>query len=82
MSDTCGNPSCSVSRHAHGGTLFCAEIEISGAPEAYQRKITYVWLCDGCARKMQPQSEVAGEVLRALLLQPCGAAAPLSRAVN
>jgi hypothetical protein len=73
MSDTCGNPSCSVSRHAYNGKLFCAEIEISSATEIRQRKTAYVWLCDHCALQMKPDSEVAGDVIRVLISQSSGA---------
>lgn len=76
MSDICGNPSCSVLRHRDKGKLFCAEIEISGATTVHQRKTTYVWLCDGCARQMKPESELAGEVIRVLLTQSSGIGAP------
>jgi hypothetical protein len=82
MSDTCANPSCSVSRHPDNGKLFCAEIEISGATEVHQRKIAYIWLCDGCARQMKPESAVAGEIIRGLLAQSCGAATASSPTVN
>jgi len=82
MSDRCANPSCSVSLLPDKGKLFCAEIEISDPIELHQRKVAYVWLCDGCARQMQPESEVAGEVIRALLAQPSAESAPISRAVN
>ncbi len=69
MSDTCANPSCSVSRHLDHGKFFCAEIEICGATQGPQRKTAYVWLCDGCARQMRPESEVAGEIIRVLIAQ-------------
>jgi hypothetical protein len=82
MSDTCCNPSCSVSRHPDNGKLFCAEIEISSATELQQRKIVYVWLCDGCARQMKPESEVAGEIIRVLIAQSAGAAAAVAPTVN
>jgi hypothetical protein len=82
MSDTCGNPSCSVSRHPDNGKLFCAEIEISGATELHHRTIAYIWLCDGCARQMEPESEVAGEIIRVLLTQSSGASTPISITVN
>ena len=82
MSDTCANPSCSVSRHPDHGKLFCAEIEISGATEVHQRKIAYIWLCDGCARQMKPESEVAGEIIRGLLAQSCGVATAVASKVN
>jgi len=72
MSDTCGNPSCSVSRCPHRGKLFFAEIEISSASEIHQRKTTYVWLCDYCALQMKPDSVIAGEVIRALVAQTAG----------
>lgn len=74
MSYTCGNPSCSVSRHPDNGKLFCAEVEISSATEVLQRKTVYVWLCDYCARQMKPDSEVAGKIIKRLLAQSCGAA--------
>jgi hypothetical protein len=77
MSDTCGNPSCSVSRHPHNGRLFCAEIEIGNA-----RKTAYLWLCDGCSLQMKPQSEVAGEVIRVLISQSCYAATVVAPTVN
>jgi len=80
MSNTCGNPSCTASRHPDNGKLFCAEIEISGATEIPQRKTAYVWLCDGCARQMKPESEVAGEIIRVLIAQssdPATAVAPM-----
>ena len=82
MSDTCGNPSCSVSCQPDNGKLFCAEIEISSATELYQRKIAYIWLCDGCARQMKPESEIAGEIIRVLLTQPCGASTAIAHTVN
>ena len=82
MSDICANPSCSVSHRPDNGMLFCAEIEISGTTEVHQRKIAYVWLCDGCARQMKPNSEVAGEIIRVLLTQSSAAAAPLPPTVN
>jgi len=82
MSDTCGNPSCSVSRHPYNGKLFCAEIEIGGATELHQRKIAYVWLCDSCARQMKPESEVAGEIIRALIAQSSGASTAAPPTVN
>jgi hypothetical protein len=82
MSDTCGNPSCSVSRHRHKGKLFCAEIEISSATEVYQRRTAYVWVCDGCARQMKPESEVAGGIIRVLIARSSGAAAAVAPMVN
>jgi hypothetical protein len=82
MSDRCANPSCSVSRYSDKGKLFCAEIETRGTIEGPQRKIAYVWLCDGCARKMQPESEVAGEIIRVLLTEPLAALTPISPMVN
>jgi hypothetical protein len=82
MSDTCGNPSCPVSRHPDNGKLFCAEIEISGATEIHQRKTAYVWLCDGCARQMKPESEVAGEIIRVLIAQSAGAVTAVAPPVN
>ena len=82
MSDTCANPSCSVSRHPDNGKLFCAEIEFSSATQLHQRKIAYVWLCDYCARQMKPDSEVAGEVIRLLLSPATGASAPVSGTVQ
>jgi hypothetical protein len=82
MSDTCGNPSCSVSRHPDHGKLFCAEIEISGAAEVHQRTTAYVWLCDGCARLMKPESDVAGEIIRVLVAQSAGAATADAPMVN
>jgi exosome complex RNA-binding protein Csl4 len=82
MSDTCGNPSCSVSRHRDNGKLFCAEIEISSATEVYQRKIAYVWLCDGCAQQMKPESAIVGDIIRALVAQASGAATAIASTVN
>lgn len=82
MPDTCGNPSCSVSRHRYNGKLFCAEIEISSATEVHQRKTAYVWVCDGCARHMKPESEVAGEIIRALIAQSSDAATTVAPTVN
>jgi hypothetical protein len=82
MSDTCGNPSCSVSRHLDNGKLFCAEIEISGSNEVHQRKTAYIWLCDGCARQMKAESEVAGEVIRALIAQSAGIATAIAPMVH
>jgi hypothetical protein len=82
MPDTCGNPSCSVSRHPDNGKLFCAEIEIRGETEVRERTIAYVWLCDGCARQMRPESEIVGEITRVLLAQSSGSAMPISPAVN
>jgi len=82
MSDTCGNPSCSASRHSDNGKVFCAEIEISGATEVHRRKTAYVWLCDGCARQMKPQSEVAEEIIKGLLAQASGAATAVAPSVN
>jgi hypothetical protein len=82
MSDTCVNPSCSVSRHPYNGKLFCAEIEISSATKLHQRTIAYVWLCDGCAQQMEPESEVAGEIIRVLLAQSCGATTAVAPTVN
>jgi len=82
MSDICGNPSCSVSRHPGNGKLFCAEIEISSAIEVYERKTAYVWLCDSCARQMKPDSEVAGEIIRVLIAQSAGAATAAAPTVN
>lgn len=82
MSETCGNPSCSISRHPDSGKLFCAEIEISGATELHRRKTAYVWLCDGCARQMKPESEVAGEIIRVLIAQSAGAATADAPMVN
>lgn len=80
MTYTCANPSCSVSRHLANGKLFCVAIEISGATEVHQRKTSYVWLCDGCARQMKPESDVAGEVIRGMLAQSCHATG--ARTVN
>jgi hypothetical protein len=82
MSDTCGNPSCSVSRHRCNGKLFCAEIEIGSATEVHQRKKAYVWVCDGCARQMKPESEVAGEIIRLLIAQSSGATTAVAPTVN
>lgn len=82
MSDTCGNPSCSVSRHPGNGKLFCAEIEISSAIEVHERKTAYVWLCDGCARQMKPESEVAGQIIQALIAQSSGTAPAFAPMVN
>jgi len=76
MSDYCANPSCSVSRHPDNGRLFCAEIEISGTTEIHRRETAYVWLCDGCARLMKPDSEVAGEIIRVLLVQSYAPTSP------
>ncbi len=82
MSDTCGNPSCLVSRHPDNGKLYCAEIEITSATEAGQWKVAYIWLCDGCARQMKPESEVAGEIIRVLIAQSSGAFTASSLTVN
>ena len=82
MSYTCGNPSCSVSRHPDSGKLFCAEVEISSATEVHERKTVYLWLCDRCARQMKPDSEIAGEVIRRLLTQSCDASAVATSAMN
>jgi hypothetical protein len=82
MSNTCGNPSCSVSRHPANGKLFCAEIEISSATEVHARKTAYVWLCDGCARQMKPESEVAGEIIRVLIAQSADPATAVAPMVN
>ena len=82
MSDTCGNPSCSVSRHPYNGKLFCAEIEISDVTEVHQRKTAYIWLCDGCARQMKPESEIAGEIIRVLIAQSSGATTAAAHTVN
>ncbi len=82
MSNICANPSCSVLRHPDNGKLFRAEIEISGASEVHQRETAYLWLCDGCARQMKPESEVAGEIIRVLLAGSSGADAGVSPAVN
>lgn len=82
MSDTCGNPSCSVSRHPDNGKLYCAEIEISGATQVCQRKVAYIWLCNGCARQMKPDSVVAGEIVRVLLTQSSGASTAAASTVN
>lgn len=82
MSDTCGNPSCSVSRHADNGRLYCAEIEITSETEAPQRKTAYIWLCHGCARQMKPESEAAGEIIRVLIGQSTGAFTASSLTVN
>ena len=82
MSDRCANPSCSVSRHPDKGKLFCAEIEISSATEVHQRKTACFWLCDGCARRMKPESEVAGEIIRVLIAQTSGAATAVAPTVN
>ena len=82
MSYTCGNPSCSVSRHPDSGKLFCAEVEISSATEIHERKTVYLWLCDHCARQMKPDSKIAGEIIRGLLAQSCGAATVAASAVN
>jgi hypothetical protein len=82
MSDRCANPSCSVSRHPDKGKLFCAEIEISSATEVHQRKIAYVWLCDGCARRMKPESEVAEDIIRVLLARSSGASTAVTPTVN
>ncbi|PSH02709.1 MAG: hypothetical protein CXZ00_16080 [Acidobacteria bacterium] len=82
MSDRCANPSCSVSLHPDEGKLFCAEIEISNATEVHQRKTAYVWLCDGCARRMKPESEVAGEIIRVLIAQSSDTATAVAPTVN
>ena len=82
MSETCGNPSCFVSRHPDNGKLFCVEIEITSATEVHQRKIAYVWLCDGCARQMKPESEVAGEIIRLLIAQSSGATTAIAPTVH
>ena len=82
MSDTCGNPSCTVSRHPDNGKIFCAEIDIGSATEPHQRTIAYVWLCDRCARQMKPESEVAGEIIRVLIAQSSAPLTVLSRTVN
>lgn len=82
MSDTCGNPSCSVLRHPGNGKLFCAEIQIGSSTELHQRKIAYVWLCDCCARLMKPESEVAGEIIRGLLITSLGGPTVTAPTVN
>ena len=82
MSDTCSNPSCSVSRQSDNGKLFCAQIEISSATEVHERKTAYVWLCDGCARQMKPESKVAGEIIRVLIAQSAGAATAVAPTVH
>jgi hypothetical protein len=82
MSDICANPFCSVSRDPDHGKLFCAEIEIRSLTEVHQRKIAYLWLCDGCAGQMKSESEVAGEIIRVLLAQSSSAPTPISPMVN
>ncbi len=82
MSDTCGNPSCSVSRLPDNGKLFCAEVEISSATQVLQRTTVYVWLCDYCARQMKPDSEVAGTIIKGLLAQSFGAPIGVASTVN
>ncbi len=67
MPEICANPSCCIPRHRDHGKLFCAEIEISSATDLHQRQTAYVWLCDGCARQMKPESQVAGDIIRVLL---------------
>jgi hypothetical protein len=74
MSDRCANPSCFVSRDPHTGKLFCTEIEISNTAA--------VLLCDGCARQMKAESEIAGEVIRGLLAASANTQTPISSAVN
>jgi hypothetical protein len=82
MSDTCGNPSCSVSRHSVNGKLFCAEIVISSATAVHQRKTSYIWLCDYCALQMKPESEFAGEIIRVLIAQSSGATTAAALRLN
>ena len=82
MPDCCANPSCSVPRYPNQGKLFCAEIEIGSATCAAHRTTAHVWLCDGCARQMTPDSEVAGDIVRALLAQSYPSCTPQSSAVN
>ena len=82
MSDTCSNPSCSVSRQPDNGKLFCAEIEMSSATEVHERKTAYVWLCDRCARQMKPESKVAGEIIQVLIAQSAGSATAVIPSVH
>jgi hypothetical protein len=82
MSDRCANPSCFVSRDPHTGKLFCTEIEISNTAAVLQRRTAYIWLCDGCARQMKAESEIAGEVIRGLLAASANTQTPISSAVN
>lgn len=74
MSDTCGNPSCSVPRRPHDGKLFRAEIEISGGAELRRQMMVCVWLCDGCARQMRPEGAIVGEITKGLIAQSYGVA--------
>jgi len=82
MSDHCANPSCSLPRTPNQGKLFCAEIEIGGTTCSPLRTTAYVWLCDGCARQMRPDSEVAGDVIRVLMAQSYGSNSPLSSTIQ
>jgi hypothetical protein len=82
MSETCANPSCSVSRCRDHGKLFCAEIEMSSTSEVHKRRVAYVWLCDCCAQQMKPESEIVGEIVRELIARSAGASAAVAPMVN
>jgi hypothetical protein len=82
MSHYCANPSCSVPLVPNQGKLFCAEIEIGSASSAARRTTTRVWLCDGCARQMKSYSEVASDVIRALLADSCASYPPIQSMIN
>ena len=82
MSDRCANPPCSAPRHPNQGKLFCVEIEIGSATCTAQRTTAYVWLCDGCAKQMKPNSEVAGDIIGALVAQTYASCTPVRPMVN
>jgi hypothetical protein len=69
-------------RHFNKGKLFCAELEIAKVSDVPQHMTVHVWLCDGCAMQMKPDSQVAGEVIRLLLAQFYNPSAPYSPTVN
>jgi hypothetical protein len=67
MFGRCANPACSTSRHPDQGKLFRLDVEIGNTAGMTKIKTAYVWLCDGCARRMNPRIEVAGNTVRVLL---------------
>jgi hypothetical protein len=71
VSAKCANPLCSVPRHQDEGKLFRIDIEIghttSNDQTKTKTKTTFVWLCDRCARRMNPKVQVAGDTVRVLL---------------
>ena len=67
MYGRCANPACSTSRHPDQGKLFRLDIEIGNSNGATQLKTAYVWLCDRCARRMNPRIVVSGNTVRVLL---------------